>query len=183
MSDELRQVAARIRELREISDYTVDEVAKEAGIDPALYQSYEDSGEDIPISTLYRLANLYHVSMAELLTGSSPHIDTYTVVPAGQGVKIDRYPGYNFQGLAYNFKNKIMEPMVVTVDPCDGDPELVHHRGQEMNLVLEGEIEVIFDDKRLRLQPGDSIYFDPTHPHGQKALGGKPARFLTVIAE
>ena len=183
MGEEIREIALRIKELRESSDYTAEQTAEELGISVDLYKSYEASGGNIPISTLYRIANLFGVSMAEILTGNAPHIDTYCVVPAGKGEKVDRYPGYNFQGLAYKFKEKIMEPMVVSVDPCEGDPELVRHKGQELNFVLEGSIEVLYDDKRLLLLPGDSIYFDPTHPHGQKAMDGKPAKFLTVIAE
>ncbi|KAI4452965.1 acyl-coenzyme a synthetase [Holotrichia oblita] len=76
-----------------------------------------------------------------------------------------------------------MEPMLVTVDPCEGDPELVTHEGQEFNLVIEGSIEILFDDKRLLLEKGDSIYFNPTIPHGQKAMNNQPAKFLTVISE
>jgi len=181
MSNAILEMAARIRELREISGFSQEQMAKELGVTPALYQSYEDSGCDIPISTLYHIANLFGVSMAEILTGRAPRIDTYCVVPAGKGEKVDRYPGYNFQGLAYKFIHKTMEPMVVTVDPSDKDPELVQHSGQELNYVLDGSIEVLFDDKRLALEAGDSIYFDPTHPHGQKARKGKQAKFLTVI--
>ena len=31
------------------------------------------------------------------------------------------------------------------------------------------------------MAPGDSLYFDPEIPHGQMAMNGRPARFLTVI--
>jgi mannose-6-phosphate isomerase-like protein (cupin superfamily) len=79
--------------------------------------------------------------------------------------------------------NKIMEPMVVTVEYAEMDPDLVTHKGQEFNMVLEGRVLVVFDGKRLVLAPGDAIYFNSAHPHGQKALDGKPATFLTVIAE
>ena len=183
MSDDIKDIGARIRELREISDYTRQAVADELGIDTELYENYEENGENIPIGTLYRLAHMFGVSMSVLLTGSEPRIDTFCVVPAGKGVTVDRFPGYNYEGLAYNFKDRIMEPMIVTVDPHDGDPELVVHRGQEMNYVLEGKVEVIFDSKRILLEEGDTIYFNPTLPHGQKAAGGMPAKFLTVITE
>jgi transcriptional regulator with XRE-family HTH domain len=183
MGDAILEMAARIRELREISGYSQEQMAKEIGVTPSLYERYEALGNDIPISTLYHLANLFGVSLAEILTGRAPRIDTYCIVPAGKGEKVDRYPGYNFQGLAYKFLHKSMEPMVVTVDPSEKDPELVQHRGQELNYVLEGSIEVLFNDKRLVLEVGDSIYFDPTHPHGQKARNGKPAKFLTVITK
>lgn len=183
MDEQIHEIALRIRELREISEYSAEFMAKELGVSKQTYENYEASGENIPISTLYHMANLFKVDMSEIITGRTPRIDSYCIVPAGKGVKIDRYPGYNFQGLAYKFMHKIMEPMIVTVDPCEGDPELVVHEGQELNYVLEGSIEVLFDNKRLLLETGDSIYFDPTHPHGQKAMNGKPAKFLTVIAE
>jgi len=181
MSDAILEMASRIRELREISGYSQAQMAQELGISPSLYERYEANGSDIPISTLYHIATLFGVSMSEILTGRAPRIDTYCVVPAGKGERVDRYPGYNFQGLAYKFINKAMEPMVVTVDPSSEDPELVQHHGQELNYVLEGSIEVLFGDKRLVLEVGDSIYFDPTHPHGQKARNGRQAKFLTVI--
>ena len=183
MNEEMREISARIRELREIMEYTPEEVAATLGVDLAIYEKYESSGENIPISTLYQLATLFKVDMAQLLTGDTPRMDSIVVVPAGGGAKVDRYPGYNFSGLAYRFKNKIMEPMLVTVDPCEGDPSLVTHTGQEFNYVLEGHIELLFDAKRLLLGPGDSAYFNPEHPHGQKAIGGKPAKLLTIITE
>ena len=33
----------------------------------------------------------------------------------------------------------------------------------------------------LVLNVGDSLYFDPTLPHGQRAVGEMGAKFLTII--
>ncbi len=76
-----------------------------------------------------------------------------------------------------------MQPLLVTLDPSDKPADLVAHSGQEFNLVLEGSIVVVFDGKELILNEGDSIYFNPTYPHGQKCYGDQKARFLTMIAE
>lgn len=183
LNEQMKDISSRIREMREISGFTVDFMAEELDISVDVYENYETSGENIPISSLYHMANLFNVDMSEIITGRTPRLDTFCIVPKGKGVDIDRYPGYSFQGLAYRFMNRIMEPMLVTVDPADGFPELVTHAGQELNYVLEGSIMVLFDDKKLLLQEGDSIYFNPAHPHGQKAMNDKPAKFLTVIAE
>jgi len=180
---EFADISARIRELREISGYPIEFMAGELGITPDEYGRHESYGENIPISALYHMARLFNVQMSEILTGHAPRINTYTVVPAGHGTRTERYPGYTFHGLANTFMHKIMEPMIVTVDPSDHDPGLVTHKGQEFNYVLEGSVQVFFDDKKLLLEAGDSIYFDPSYPHGQKAMNGKQARFLTVIAE
>ena len=183
MPDEMRQIADRLKEIREISDFTADEIAARLGINPARYVGYEESGENIPISVLYALANVYGVDITELLTGNSPRLNNYCVVKKGQSTGVDRYPGYHFESLAYNFKRRIMEPLLVTVEPDEKEMSPVSHPGQEFNYVVEGAVLVIIDDEEILLETGDCIYFDPTLPHGQKAVGGKAAKFLTVIAE
>ena len=177
-----KQIGARIRELREISDLTQSEMARALQIPVELYCQYEDSGVDIPISVLYHLSVKYRMDMTELLTGRPAHVDSICVVKNGQGQAVDRFPGYRFNNLAAKFKGRIMEPLLVTVDAGEADPEMVTHAGQEFNYVIVGTLELLYDGRRLRLEQGDCAYFDPSHPHGQKAVDG-PATFLTVIAE
>lgn len=179
---DMHEVGARMREVRDICGFTPEEVAKGLNIPLNVYLDYEQNGADIPISVLYHVANLCGVDLNELLTGVGSHIDTMCVVKRGQGLSVDRYAGYNFENLAFTFRHKMMEPLLVTVEPSDGDPTPVTHGGQEFNMILEGEIEFLFDSKRVRLTAGDCVYFDPRHPHGQKAINAR-ARFLTVIAE
>ena len=183
MPEELKQIAQRIRELRESCDYTPETLAKELGIDEETYLDYENNGENIPISVIYDIAHKFSVDFSEILTGKTARIDTYCVVKKGEGVKVDRCPGYNFRSLASHYAGKKMEPMIVEIDPNDESASLITHAGQEFNYVLQGSIKVLFDGKEIVLEDGDSIYFNPLHPHGQKAVGGKPATFLTVIID
>ena len=73
--------------------------------------------------------------------------------------------------------------MVVTVGPETeiNPPACVSHGGQEFNYVLEGTVKVTFGKREFILEEGDCFYFDPTVPHAQAAVGGKGAKFLTVI--
>ncbi|TLM99301.1 MAG: cupin domain-containing protein, partial [Actinobacteria bacterium] len=135
------------------------------------------------ISALYHIASRFGVDLTALLTGTAAKLDTYQVVRKGDGRKVDRYPGYYFQDLAWLYTQKIMQPLLVTLDPTGEPAELVTHTGQEFNLVVEGSMAVAFDDKELMLEEGDSIYFNPRHPHGQRCVGDKPAKFVTIIAE
>jgi len=48
---------------------------------------------------------------------------------------------------------------------------------------LEGLLRVVVGDEEFYLHKGDSLYFDPSLPHAQMAMGDKPARFITVINE
>ena len=183
MTTDFTQIGLRIKGLREACDITREELAEELGIPVATYISYEETGADVPISAIYHIANKFGVDLTEILTGTGGKLDTYQVVKKGLGRTVNRYPGYNYRDLAWLFTNKIMQPLLVTLDPTDDPAELVTHSGQEFNLVLEGTVAVMFDNKELVLEAGDSVYFNPMHPHGQKCAGDTPAKFVTVIAE
>ncbi len=176
------QIARRVRELRDCVGLTEAEVAEKLQIPVEQYLSYEENEKQFPISTLTALAEILNVDYTVLLTGEAPRMAKYTLVRAGQGVKVERYPGYSFQSLAYNIKNRTMEPMLVYLEPNEHDkePALVTHGGQEFNLVLEGTVRVVIGEHEFLLNPGDSIYFDPSIPHGQRAVGG-PVKFVTII--
>ncbi len=182
MSESIKQIAERIREIREDCNLTQDEVSSRLGIALETYMQYENTEADIPISVLYEMAGLFKVELTELLTGTSPKLHSYCFVKDGEGIEVERYKGYNFQSLAFNFINKRIEPLLVTIEPEENKKmSLVTHPGQEFNYVLEGKIKVILGGKEIEMSKGDSIYFDPAIPHGQVALDEKPAKFITVI--
>ena len=178
-----KQIADRVRELRDVMEMTQEEVASRLKLSLAEYQDYEENRKVIPISTLNELAEILNTDFTVLLTGEAPRMAQYTLVRKGQGVHVERYPGYSFQSLAYNFQNRTMEPMLVYLEPHEdenGQPALVTHGGQEFNLVVEGTVKVVIGTHEFVLNEGDSIYFDPSLPHGQRAIGG-PVKFVTII--
>lgn len=183
MTAQFEEIGLRIKGLREACEIPREEMAADLGVDLDTYISYEETGADVPISAIFHMASTFGVDFTEILTGVPGRLDTYQVVRAGTGRTVDRYPGYRYQDLAWGFAHKIIQPLLVTLDPSDEPAELVTHPGQEFNLVLEGTVIVTYDDKELVLHEGDSIYFDPTHPHGQRCGGDEPARFVTVIVE
>ena len=79
MSDQMKQIAQRIRTLREISDYTVAEVAGFTGLSDADYESYESGVVDIPISLLLKLSQLFKVDTTTILTGDMPRLNVCAV--------------------------------------------------------------------------------------------------------
>ena len=111
------QIAFRVRELRDILDLTEDDVAAKLGVDVAQYRKYESNENPIPISLLNKLAEIFKVDFTVLLTGEAPRMAKYTMVRKGEGVNVERFKGYKFQSLAYNFKNRTMEPMLVYLEP------------------------------------------------------------------
>ncbi|MDR3052231.1 MAG: cupin domain-containing protein [Coriobacteriales bacterium] len=180
---QFKELAQRIAGLRDACGYTADEFAQKLGVDPVIYRAYEQTGFDVPASLLLHIANVCKVDMAELLTGTNSKLNNYQVVRAGKGQVVDRFPGYHFQDLAYGYNHKIMQPLLVTLDPSDEPAELVTHAGQEFNYVTQGTVVLVFADREIELNVGDSIYFNPQLPHGQRCGSSEPAVFVTMIAE
>lgn len=184
MPDQISQVAQRIRELRELSDMSVDEMADKLNISVEKYRQYESGSVDFPVSFLYNVAGLFNIELSVLLTGESPKLHTYSVVRKGKGVSVERRKEYKYQNLAYNFANKKAEPFLVTVEPDkEGTNEMpfYSHSGQEFNYMLEGSMKVVIDNHEIILNEGDSLFFDSGKKHGMQALNGKPAKFLAII--
>ncbi|MCL2631788.1 MAG: cupin domain-containing protein [Coriobacteriia bacterium] len=183
IAQELRELGQRIAGLRDALGYTTDEFADLLGEDSETYAAYEQTGFNIPASLLMHIANKAQVDMGVLLTGKSTHLNTFQVVRAGEGRSVDRFPGYHFQDLAYAYSGKTMQPLLVTLQPSDEPAELVTHSGQEFNYVTEGTVILVFADREIELHVGDSVYFNPELPHGQRCGSDEPATFVTMIME
>ena len=182
MIPQVEQIAARVRELRDILDIDTAVIAEKIGVSEKTYADYENAVTDIPVGKLYSIATVFGVDPTVLLLGDQPRMVDYTLVRQGNGLDVERYAGYKFSSLAYNYIDREMEPMIVTLDPSDETPALVTHAGQEFNMVLEGTVAVHLGDREYILKAGDSIYFNPSIPHGQRAIG-TISKFLTVINE
>jgi len=181
MSDQIKQIAMRVKELREIFGVSLESLAEEFKLPLSLCEQYESGNTDIPVSYLVALANKFNIELTALLTGEEPKLHIYSLVRKGKGVSVERRKEYGYQSLAYNFSNKKAEPFLVTVQPNGDSVHLNSHPGQEFNYILEGTLKIVIDKHELILHEGDSLYFDSGYKHGMQALNGKPARFLAVI--
>ena len=181
----IREMAARIRELREIVGYTPEEMAQKTGVSVEEYLLCETGKSDLNFAFIYRCASVLNVNVTDIIEGYSPRLKSFTVTRRGQGQQIAQAHGMTYYNLAYAFQNRIAEPLYVrsVYDPAaqQQDIELTSHDGQELDLVLEGQLMVQIGEHREILGPGDSIYFDSETPHGMIAVGGQDCVFYAIV--
>ena len=185
MDFKLREVAARIRELREISGFTVEEMAKRTDLTPEEYMDCESGCRNLSIAFLYRCTLCFGVDMGDLLEGRSPKLRSYDLTRAGEGQRIEEahhMVGYN---LAADFRNRIALPLYMEMKYREGaeyeDIELVTHEGQECDIVISGQMKIQIGSKTEILGPGDTIYYDSATPHGMIAVGGGDCAFYAFV--
>jgi len=182
MEEQIKQIADRLREMREVLEIATDDAATTCAVTTEQYLNYESGEIDIPVSILHRMAQKYNFNLSSLLTGEEPLMHSYTLTRKDKGLSVDRQKAYKYQALAGNFQNRKADPFVVSVDPKENaNVSFNTHPGQEFNYLIEGKLKIFIGSKEMILEPGDSIYFDSGIPHGMLAMENKPAKFLAII--
>ena len=183
MTEQIKQIAERIKEIREISGISAETLAIKLGVATDLYLKYESGNSDIPVGILFKISELFKIELSVMLGGDSPKLRIFGVVRNGKGIKLERRKQYKYESLADNFINKKAEPFMVTIDPQpeNGMLEFNSHPGQEFNYVLKGTMTTIIDGHEIVLNEGDSIYFDSGYKHAMKASNNEQVKFLAIV--
>ena len=183
--DKLREIAFRIKEMREISGISAEDMAKKTEVSVAEYNNYEAGKLDFPFTFIHKCSQVFGIGITDLLEGVSAHLSSYTVTRKGMGQPTAKESGIEIQNLAPFFDKKIAEPYWVrySYDPTlqDKPIHLTKHSGQEFDLVLSGKLKVQIGEHTELLNEGDSIYYNSSTPHGMIAVDGKDCLFAAIV--
>ncbi|MBO5067908.1 MAG: AMP-binding protein, partial [Clostridia bacterium] len=181
----IKEMAGRIRELREVVGFSVEEMAEKTGVTVEEYVACEAGDKDLNFAFIYRCALALSVNVTDIIEGYSPKLKGYTVTRNGAGQKIAQAHGMTYFNMAYAFQNRIAEPLYVRSVYSPGaqnkDIELTTHAGQECDIVIDGYLMVQIGEHKEVLGPGDSIYYDSDKPHGMIAVNGKDCIFYAIV--
>jgi len=182
---QLSEMAARIKEMREIMGWSLAEMAEKTDVTEEAYLVYESGMVDIPFSFIHKCALAFDVEMMELLEGRSARLSSYTVTRRGGGQKTAQEDGIDITNLAPMFRDKIAEPYWVRYeyDPAQQNKpiHLATHSGQEFDLVISGRLKVQIGNHVEYLNEGDCIYYNSSTPHGMIAVDGRDCVFCAVV--
>ena len=125
MDEQIRQIAERLRGLRDVLELTADDIARDCDISAEEYRLAETGEFDISVSMLQKIARHYGISLDALMFGQEPKMSSYFLTRAGKGTSIERTKAYKYQSLAAGFINRTADPFIVTVEPKP-DSEPIH---------------------------------------------------------
>ena len=171
--DKLLEMAARIREMREIIGYSVAHMAGVTGVGEAEYEQVEAGKIDPTFNFLHQCAIAFGVDINALLEGHSAHLSGYEVTRAGQGPITASETHMEIRNQAAMFQNRLGTPYWVTYKfdqkLLDQPIRTTTHAGQEFDIVLKGSMKVRVGDHVETLNEGDSIFYKSSTPHGMIA--------------
>ncbi len=181
----IKEMAGRIRELREIEGLTTAQMAQKTAVSEQEYIECENGHSDLNFAFIYRCALAFNVDVTDIIGGYSPKLKSYTLTRRGNGQRIEQAHGMTYYNLAAAFQNRIAEPLYVrstfSEDAQHRDIELTTHAGQECDLVIEGKLKVQVGEHSEILGPGDCIYYDSATPHGMIAVDGSDCLFYAIV--
>ena len=184
-SNQLMEIALRIREMREILGYSMQKMADLTEVSEETYRLYETGTVDLPFTFMHKCAKVFGLEITDLLEGQSAKLSGYTVTRRGKGLVTASEDGITIQDVAPMFRKKLATPYWVTYQYS---PELqnlpIHtttHAGQEFNLVIKGAMRIKVGDHMEVLREGDSIFYKSSTPHGMIAIDGQDCVFLSMI--
>jgi len=185
MDFKIREVAARVRELREISGFTVEEMAQRTALSVEEYIQCESGNRNLSIAFLYRCTLSFGVDMSDLLEGRSAKLRAYDLTRKGEGQRIEEAHHMVGWNLAADFRNRIALPLYMEMKYREGaeyeDIDLVTHEGQECDIVIRGHMKIQIGGHTEILHAGDTIYYDSSTPHGMIAVDGEDCAFYAIV--
>ena len=182
---QLKEVAQRIRTLREIMGISEADMAELTDVTLEEYKKYESGTADFSFTFIYKCANHLKVDPTDLIRGESPTLSNYSLTRAGEGLPITRRKGFKYINMAPLFKQKTAEPFFVEMpyskEDAEGEIHTSTHEGQEFDVMLTGRMKFRIGNHYEILGPGDSIYYNSANPHGMVALSEEGATFYAII--
>ena len=185
MDYSLKDVAERIKDLREAKGYTQEELAKLTGVSTEEYKVLEMGETDFSFTFIYKCAKACDVEVVDLLEGTSTTLTSFAITRKGEGLKIVKKHGVEYNNLAPKFKDKLAEPFLVKFPYLEEEQnspmQLNSHNGQEFDVIVKGSLKVQIGNHVDVLHEGDAIFYNSLIPHGMVAVSEGGCEFHAVV--
>lgn len=189
VDDNLRpyQIGPKLRALRLKKSMGLVELGKHTGLSPALLSKLERDKLYPTLPTLLRIALVFSVGLDYFFTDES-HRHPVAVVRKSERIRLPERPGvadvaYYFESLDYKCNDRRTNAYLAEFEALAPDKLRPHqHPGSEFLLVVKGKLGLRIGLNTYELDPGDSVYFDPSVPHTYRRVGKTPCQAMIVTA-
>jgi transcriptional regulator with XRE-family HTH domain len=171
-----KQVGWTLAQLAEVSDVSITTISRaERGQLALSYEKFSALGRALRMD----MGAMFSEAGATARPFAGP-----VVTRSGEGV-VYRGLSFSYEFLGTTAAGKQMSPILGTVHArrLDGPEDFVRHPGEEFVYVLTGTIEVHFETGELvRLEKGDSLYFDSSIGHAYVTVSRQLAKVIGVTS-
>ncbi len=177
-------IGKKIKEVRLGKSKKLVEVANLAGVSKGLLSKIEN-GRTIPsLPVMFQIINALEVNLSDFFDSmdTSSLSNKYILVKADEYKPIHKEDaqGYHYFSIFnYTFEDTTMQAAYLELEP-NAKRDLVTTDGFELIYLIEGNIKYVLDKDTIKMEQGDTLFFDGRIPHVKQNPFGKKAKILVI---
>lgn len=178
-------LSQRIRELRRQRGMTLEQLANATSLTQSLLSKVENFRVTPSLPALGRIAAALGIPLSALVEGLDSS-QPFVIIRRRERLRVERdrpRSSIDYYALAQERPAKSMNPFILHVPPGEPRKEPLPHEGEEFLLVLQGRVQLEYEDNRYTLESGDGAYFDASQPHRLINPAESAAEVLCVFSD
>ncbi|MBK5925885.1 cupin domain-containing protein [Rhodobaculum claviforme] len=173
----------KLRAARRRQGRTLKAVAAAAGVSEG-HLSKIETGKAVPsLPVLHRIAGCLGLNLGHLFDDAGGPSGAVTRAGARPVISLDPLrsgPGVTLERVIPHAPDNALQCNIHIMERGGASDGQISHLGEEVGIILEGQVELRLDDEVHVLGPGDSFHFRSDRRHGYRNVGEGRARIFWV---
>jgi len=171
------KIGERIRNLRQLSNLTQEELAERANLTKGFISQIERDLTSISLDSLIQILEAMDENISDFFRETS---EERIVYQEKDRVAIEKEKIEKFELLVPGSTNRRLEPILLTLRKGEATPKEKPHAGEEFGLVLRGRVNLRFGKEILKLKKGECFYLSAEKEHWLHNSGSKEVVILWI---
>lgn len=178
----MKRLGERIRRKREGLHLQLNDLARQTGISPSALSQIENGKAFPSVFRLKAIADCLHTTVGEIIGEYETLSRNPCLRESERKLVKDNGSGSKLYQLSHHDPHKVIETYAVVFEEgSDAKGIMESHPGQQFIHILKGAVEILFDEKKYNLYPGDSFYYYASLPHEVKNIHEGESECIWVI--
>jgi transcriptional regulator with XRE-family HTH domain len=171
------KIGERIKNLRQLSNLTQEELAERANLTKGFISQIERDLTSISLDSLVPILDALDENISDFFKETLQEKIIYRIKDR---VAIEKEKIENFELLVPGSTNRRLEPILLTLRKGEATPKEKPHEGEEFGFILRGRINLRFGREVLKLKKGECFYLSAEKEHWLHNSGSKEAVILWI---
>lgn len=179
------EIGRKLKQLRLRKKIALVDLGKHTGLSASMLSQLEN-GKLIPtLPTLARIAMVFDVGVDHFFVDRRRK-RVFALTRHNERIRFPERPdtpspNYFFECLAFAAQEKSLQAYLAEFPKREPEASSEHfHEGAEFIHVLDGVLEICYQDETHVLRSGDSVYFDSAEPHSYRGASRQPTRAIII---
>ena len=173
------KIGERIRNLRELSNLTQEELAERANLTKGFISQIERDLTSISLDSLVQILGALDENISDFFRETSQEKMVYR---EKDRVPIEKERIQRFELLVPGATNRRLEPVLLTLKQGQSTPKEKPHQGEEFGFVLQGRVSLRFGREITKLKKGECFYFWAEKEHWLENTSSRNAVILWITS-